>query len=119
MADVEKPTGTAATEVMGESWPPESETAYFAKANELLSLAGKAQKNAQTTTETATYTGQETDGKAYNKILEELQLKANAFTVHADEMAKAAGWVKNMGEKIQATKKKIVSRPSAPQCSTD
>ncbi|MBU8839074.1 WXG100-like domain-containing protein [Mycolicibacterium goodii] len=113
MADVEKPTGTAATEVMGESWPPESETAYFAKANELLSLAGKAQKNAQTTTATATYTGQETDGKAYNKILEELQLKANAFTVHADEMAKAAGWVKHMGEQIQATKKKIVSEVKA------
>ncbi|TXI65342.1 hypothetical protein [Mycolicibacterium mageritense] len=113
MADVEKPTGTAATEVMGESWPPESETAYFAKANELLSLAAKAQKNAQTTTATATYTGQETDGKAYNAILEQLHLKANAFTVHADEMAKAAGWVKNMGEKIAATKKKIVAEVKA------
>lgn len=113
MADVEKPTGTAATEVMGEMWPPESETSYFAKANELLSLAGQAQKNAQTTTATATYTGQETDGKAYNAILEQLQLKANAFTVHADEMAKAAGWVKHMGEQIQATKKKIAAEVKA------
>lgn len=113
MPDIEKPTGTAATEVMGESWPVWSETKYAAKVNELLAMASNAQKNAQTTSAAATYTGQETDGKAYNKILEDLHLKTNEFTVYADEFAKMAGWVKQMGEQIAATKKKIVAEVKA------
>ena len=68
MGDVEKPTGTAATEVMGESWPPESESGYFAKAQQCLAAAAREQKAAQTATHSATYTDQEMDGKAYNKI---------------------------------------------------
>lgn len=113
MPDIEKPTGTAAAEVMGENWPEWSETKYAAKVNELLAMASNAQKNAQTTSATATYTGQETDGKAYNKILEDLHLKTNEFTVYADEFAKMAGWVKQMGEQIAATKKKIVAEVKA------
>lgn len=113
MPDIEKPTGTAAEEVMGENWPVWSETKYAAKVDELLAMASNAQKNAQTTSTTATYTGQETDGKAYNKILEDLHLKTNAFTVYADEFAKMAGWVKHMGEQIAATKKTIVAEVKA------
>jgi len=113
MPDIEKPTGTAASEVMGENWPEWSETKYAAKVNELLAMASNAQKNAQTTSATATYTGQETDGRAYNKILEDLHLKTNEFTVYADEFAKAAGWVKHMGEQIAAAKKTIVAEVKA------
>lgn len=113
MPDIPKPTGTAAEEVMGENWPEWSESNYAAKAQTLLAMASNAQKNAQTTSATATYTGQETDGKAYNKILEDLHLKKNEFTVYADEFAKAAGWVTHMGEQIAATKKKIVAEVKA------
>lgn len=113
MGDVEKPTGTAATEVMGESWPPESESAYFAKAKELLGDAAKAQKSAQSATKSATYTAQETDGKAYNSIMEGLHIKANAHTVSAEKFAAAAGWVKTMGEQIQTAKNTIVKEVKA------
>lgn len=113
MGDVEKPTGHAATEVMGEAWPPESESSYFAKAKECLAMAAKEQKNAQTNTHSATYTDQEADGKAYNKLAEELHIKAHTATVNAEKWAALSGWAQHMGELIQSTKNKIAAEVKA------
>ncbi len=113
MGDVEKPSGTAATEVMGEAWPPESESAYFAKAKQCLAMAAKEQKNAQTNTHAATYTDQEADGRAYNAIAEELHIRAHASTVSAEKWAALSGWAQHMGELIQSTKQKIVAEVKA------
>lgn len=113
MSDVEKPSGTAATEVMGEAWPPESESAYFAKAKQCLAMAAKEQKNAQTSTHAATYTDQEMDGKAYNAIAEELHIKAHASTVNSEKWAALSGWAQHMGELIQSTKTKIAAEVKA------
>ena len=113
MGDVEKPTGTAATEVMGEAWPPESESAYFAKAKQCLTMAAREQKNAQTNTHSAAYTDQEADGKAFNKLAEELHIKAHASTVNAEKWAALSGWVTHMGELIQTAKNKIAAEVKA------
>ncbi len=113
MGDVEKPSGTAATEVMGEAWPPESESAYFAKATQCLAAAAREQKAAQTSTHAATYTDQEADGRAYNKLAEELHIRAHASTVSAEKWAALSGWAKHMGELIQSTKTKIAAEVKA------
>lgn len=113
MPDIERPTGTAATEVMGESWPVWSESNYFAKAQQCLAKAAQEQKAAQTATHSATYTDQEADGKAFNQIASELHIKAHAATVNSEKFAALAGWATHMGELIKATKEKISAEVKA------
>ncbi|TXH18584.1 MAG: hypothetical protein E6R06_26395 [Mycobacterium sp.] len=113
MADIEKPSGTAATEVMGESWPEWSESSYAAKAKECLSMAAREQQNARTNTHSATYTDQEADGKAFNKLSEELHIKAHASTVNSEKWAALGGWATHMGEVIKSAKEKIVAEVEA------
>ncbi|TXI64294.1 MAG: hypothetical protein E6Q55_06445, partial [Mycolicibacterium mageritense] len=104
MPDVQKPTGEVADEVLNGMWPQWSESAFYDKAQAMLQLASETQRKAQSTQRTAQYTEENMAGQAYNAILTQLKLRTNEYTVHSDECARSAGWLKNMGDAIHATK---------------
>jgi hypothetical protein len=101
---IDKSSGDCASEVIGDSWPTESEDSYSNLAKDLLQNAGKAQKAAQVHRDGQQYAESETDSKTTEELQRQSGLHITKHLQQAEDFAKASGWAKYSTEAIKAAK---------------
>lgn len=99
-----KAGGSCADEVIGSNWPTESEDDYSAAAQAMLAQASKAQKAAEASKQGQQYQQSETSSQALNALGDLAGLHFSQHMQHAEDFAKAAGWLKYMATAIKAAK---------------
>lgn len=97
-------TGACADEVIGSAWPTENEDLYAAAALAYLDKASKAQQAAQASKQGQQYQQSETSSQSLDALGDLAGLHFSQHMQHAEDFAKAAGWLKYMASAIKAAK---------------